>query len=264
MHLVEAPSDHASSRTPPNPHGRAAARLIQCSRHAGLAIGTDGARCRPRRAKDDAAADGAPKQRRACNPARCVTWLCAWQSDRRVVVTGMGIVSCLGNSQDEVADSLHKAKAGIKFSEKYKEIGVPAVLTGQEGRRSTRAGHPRASVRARGAGQRAPGPPHAVRMPHARRPRESCTVPRRRREVCAAAPRHEVTHLRHARHQLRRLHRPQAGPVHGPQRQIRVHRHAAGWAANHNSNPDAITDPNPNPRPIPSPNPNPDPNPNPK
>ena len=87
----------------------------------------------------------------------------------------MGIVSCLGNSQDEVADSLHKAKAGIKFSEKYKEIGVPAVLTGQEGRRSTRAGHPRASVRARGAGLRAPGPPHAVRMPHARRPREICT-----------------------------------------------------------------------------------------
>ena len=38
----------------------------------------------------------------------------------------MGIVSCLGNSQDEVADSLHATKAGIKFSEKYKEIGMPA------------------------------------------------------------------------------------------------------------------------------------------
>ena len=119
-----------------------------------------------------------------------MTWLCAWQSDRRVVVTGMGIVSCLGNSQDEVADSLHKAKAGIKFSEKYKEIGVPAVLTGQEGRRSTRAGHPRASVRARGAGQRAPGPPHAVRMPHARRPRESTVRAQCRAGVGRFVPRH--------------------------------------------------------------------------
>ena len=168
MHLVEAPSDHASSRTPPNPHGRAAARLIQCSRHAGLAIGTDGARCRPRRAKDDAAADGAPKQRRACNPARCVTWLCAWQSDRRVVVTGMGIVSCLGNSQDEVADSLHKAKAGIKFSEKYKEIGMPAVLTGTGRAARAYACRPPASQRTRPR-RRAACPRAPARCTHAAR-----------------------------------------------------------------------------------------------
>ena len=100
----------------------------------------------------------------------------------------MGIVSCLGNSQDEVADSLHAAKAGIKFSEKYKEIGMPAVLTGTgRAARGTRAGHPRASVRARGAGQRAPGPPHAVRMPHARRPRESAQC---RAGVGRIVPRH--------------------------------------------------------------------------
>ena len=42
----------------------------------------------------------------------------------RVVVTGMGIVSCLGNTLEEVSDSLHAAKPGIKFSEKYKEIGM--------------------------------------------------------------------------------------------------------------------------------------------
>ena len=50
--------------------------------------------------------------------------LCAWQGDRRIVVTGMGIVSCLGNTLEEVSDSLHAAKPGIKFSEKYKEIGM--------------------------------------------------------------------------------------------------------------------------------------------
>ena len=175
LNLVEAP-DHALPPNPSEPDGRVAARLIQCSRHAGLAVGTDGARCWPRRAKDDAAADGAPKRRRACHPARHVTRDCAWQSDRRVVVTGMGIVSCLGNSQEEVAESLQAAKAGIKFNEKYKEIGSPAVLTGTgRAARGTRAGHQRASVRARGAGQRAPGPPHAVRMPHACRPPENCT-----------------------------------------------------------------------------------------
>ena len=42
---------------------------------------------------------------------------------------------------------------------------------------------------------------------------------------------HEVARVRHARHQLRRLHRSQAGPIHGHQRQIRVHRHAAGARA---------------------------------
>ena len=53
-----------------------------------------------------------------------VTCDCAWQGDRRIVVTGMGIVSCLGNTLEEVSDSLHAAKPGIKFSEKYKEIGM--------------------------------------------------------------------------------------------------------------------------------------------
>jgi len=70
----------------------------------------------------------APMARDAGHAARRTTQL--QMSDRRVVVTGMGIVSCLGNSQDEVAESLHAAKAGIKFSEKYKEIGMKSHICG--------------------------------------------------------------------------------------------------------------------------------------
>tara|TARA_B100001741_G_scaffold236839_1_gene197786 strand:- start:208 stop:336 length:129 start_codon:yes stop_codon:yes gene_type:complete len=41
---------------------------------------------------------------------------------KRVVITGIGIVSCLGNNQDEVFKSLIKSKSGITFSEEYKRI----------------------------------------------------------------------------------------------------------------------------------------------
>ena len=37
----------------------------------------------------------------------------------RVVVTGLGIVSCLGNNQEEVKLSLLNSKSGISFSEEY-------------------------------------------------------------------------------------------------------------------------------------------------
>ena len=40
---------------------------------------------------------------------------------RRVVITGLGIVSCLGNNQQEVYQSLLNTKSGISFSEEYKE-----------------------------------------------------------------------------------------------------------------------------------------------
>ena len=36
---------------------------------------------------------------------------------RRVVVTGLGVVSCLGNNQEEVYQSLLNSKSGISFSE---------------------------------------------------------------------------------------------------------------------------------------------------
>ncbi len=49
---------------------------------------------------------------------------------KRVVVTGMGIVSCLGNNVDEVTDSLREGKSGITFNEKYKEIGLRSQICG--------------------------------------------------------------------------------------------------------------------------------------
>ena len=36
---------------------------------------------------------------------------------RRVVISGLGIVSCIGNNQSEVLDSLLKTRSGIVFSE---------------------------------------------------------------------------------------------------------------------------------------------------
>jgi 3-oxoacyl-(acyl-carrier-protein) synthase len=50
---------------------------------------------------------------------------------RRVVVTGMGIVSCLGNTLDDVAQSLYDAKSGITANEKYKEIGMKSQVCGR-------------------------------------------------------------------------------------------------------------------------------------
>ena len=43
---------------------------------------------------------------------------------KRVVVTGIGVVSCLGNNQDEVYQSLLNSKSGITFSEEYKEYNL--------------------------------------------------------------------------------------------------------------------------------------------
>ena len=49
---------------------------------------------------------------------------------RRVVVTGMGIVSCLGNSLDEAAQSLKSGKSGIRFNETYREMGFRSQIAG--------------------------------------------------------------------------------------------------------------------------------------
>nr|AQS99223.1 3-ketoacyl acyl carrier protein synthase I [Gambierdiscus polynesiensis] len=51
--------------------------------------------------------------------------------DRRVVVTGMGITSCLGNTLDDVADSLHTGKSGIKFNEEYAKFGIKSQVCGR-------------------------------------------------------------------------------------------------------------------------------------
>ncbi|MEL7416925.1 MAG: beta-ketoacyl synthase N-terminal-like domain-containing protein, partial [Pseudomonadota bacterium] len=42
---------------------------------------------------------------------------------RRVVITGLGIVSSIGNSAAEVTASLREGKSGITFSESYAEHG---------------------------------------------------------------------------------------------------------------------------------------------
>jgi 3-oxoacyl-[acyl-carrier-protein] synthase-1 len=48
---------------------------------------------------------------------------------RKVVITGMGIYSCLGKNLDEVLKSLYEAKSGIVFDPKRKELGFRSGLT---------------------------------------------------------------------------------------------------------------------------------------
>lgn len=43
---------------------------------------------------------------------------------RRVVVTGAGIVSCLGNDRATVTDALRNGRSGIRFSEEYAAMGL--------------------------------------------------------------------------------------------------------------------------------------------
>ena len=50
---------------------------------------------------------------------------------KRVVVTGIGVVSCLGNNQGEVFKSLINSKSGITFSEEYKEYNLKSNIHGK-------------------------------------------------------------------------------------------------------------------------------------
>ena len=50
---------------------------------------------------------------------------------RRVVITGIGIVSCIGNNKDEVLESLKAGKSGISFSETYAEMGFRSQVHGK-------------------------------------------------------------------------------------------------------------------------------------
>ena len=49
---------------------------------------------------------------------------------RRVVVTGLGIVSCIGNNKDEVLKSLLNTKSGIVFSEDQKKYNFRSQVAG--------------------------------------------------------------------------------------------------------------------------------------
>jgi 3-oxoacyl-[acyl-carrier-protein] synthase-1 len=49
---------------------------------------------------------------------------------RRVVVTGLGIVSSIGNNQQEVTESLREGRSGIEFCETYAELGFRSHIHG--------------------------------------------------------------------------------------------------------------------------------------
>ncbi len=49
---------------------------------------------------------------------------------RRVVITGYGIVSSIGNNQQEVLESLRQGRSGIEFCEEYEELGMRSHVYG--------------------------------------------------------------------------------------------------------------------------------------
>ena len=49
---------------------------------------------------------------------------------RRVVITGLGIVSCIGNNKVEVLDSLLNTKSGIVFSDEHKKYNFRSQVIG--------------------------------------------------------------------------------------------------------------------------------------
>lgn len=49
---------------------------------------------------------------------------------KRVVVTGIGIVSCLGNDKEAVLDSLKAGRSGIRHNPAYEEIGMRSHVSG--------------------------------------------------------------------------------------------------------------------------------------
>ncbi len=49
---------------------------------------------------------------------------------KRVVITGLGIVSCLGNDKQTVTQSLREGRSGIRFKEEYKQLGLRSQIAG--------------------------------------------------------------------------------------------------------------------------------------
>jgi len=49
---------------------------------------------------------------------------------KRVVVTGLGIVSSIGNNKQEVKDSLYEGRSGIEFSQEYADMGFRSQVHG--------------------------------------------------------------------------------------------------------------------------------------
>ena len=51
-------------------------------------------------------------------------------AERRVVVTGLGIVSSIGNNKEEVEASLRAGRSGIEFSQEYADLGFRSCVYG--------------------------------------------------------------------------------------------------------------------------------------
>ncbi|MEJ2275632.1 MAG: beta-ketoacyl synthase N-terminal-like domain-containing protein, partial [Woeseiaceae bacterium] len=49
---------------------------------------------------------------------------------RRAVITGLGVVSCIGNNKDEVLDALKSGRSGIVANETFKEMGLRSQVSG--------------------------------------------------------------------------------------------------------------------------------------
>ncbi len=49
---------------------------------------------------------------------------------RRVVITGLGAVSCIGNNKDEILESLRQGRSGIVANESYREMGLRSQVSG--------------------------------------------------------------------------------------------------------------------------------------
>jgi len=49
---------------------------------------------------------------------------------KRVVISGIGIVSCLGNNKEAVLDSLQQGRSGIKFKQEYADVGMRSQVAG--------------------------------------------------------------------------------------------------------------------------------------
>ena len=49
---------------------------------------------------------------------------------RRVVITGLGAVSCIGNSKAEIVDALRNGRSGIVSNESYREMGLRSQVSG--------------------------------------------------------------------------------------------------------------------------------------
>src|SRR5690606_20743761 len=49
---------------------------------------------------------------------------------RRVVITGLGIVSCLGTDKETVSANLRASRSGIRFNPSYAEMGMRSHVSG--------------------------------------------------------------------------------------------------------------------------------------